>query len=131
MSFEGRGVRVLVVDDSPECRAALAAVVAAAPGFDLAGTAGCGEDALALLSQVEPELVLVDVRMPGLDGIETARRIGESRPSTIVVLVTASAASELSSGTGTGGAVAVLPKSRLCVRGLTEVWQRLGTHARP
>ncbi len=76
-------VRVLVVDDSQVFRDAAAEVVAATPGFELVAEAESGEGAIAIAELLHPDLVLIDVRMPGLGGIESARRIrdgaGEAR----------------------------------------------------
>ena len=55
----------------------------ATPGFVAVGEASSGEEALQLSSELEPDLVLVDVRMPGMDGIETARRLAATRPETV------------------------------------------------
>jgi DNA-binding NarL/FixJ family response regulator len=85
----GGPVRVLVVDDSEACRDALAEVVSAAEQFTLAGCAYSGHEALQLLPRLDPHLVLLDVRMPGLDGPETARRILKTQPEAVVVLVSA------------------------------------------
>ena len=66
--------RVMTVDDQEVFRSAARAVVDATPGFESAGEPASGEEALALVDGTKPELVLVDVRMPGLGGVETARR---------------------------------------------------------
>ena len=74
-------VRVLVVDDTPESRAAIEKVVLQARGFELVGSAASGEEALDVVRRVEPDLVLLDVRMPGLDGPQTSSLIaGDRRP---------------------------------------------------
>ena len=82
-------VRTLVVDDHPLCREALSEVVAATPGFQVAGEAGSGAEALELLEHRAADLVLLDVRMPGLDGTATAARISDDHPETVVMLVSA------------------------------------------
>ena len=76
-------VRVLVVDDQEPFRRAARAVVAAAPGFTLVGEASSGELAVELAAALHPDLVLLDVRMPGIGGAEAARRIA----APLVVLI--------------------------------------------
>jgi two-component system invasion response regulator UvrY len=80
-------VRVLTVDDQELFRGVARDVIEATPGFELAGEASCGEEALAAVERLAPQLVLLDVRMPGMGGIEVARRIAVSHPDTVVVLV--------------------------------------------
>ena len=79
--------RVMTVDDQEVFRSAARAVVDATPGFESAGEPGSGEEALGLVDEARPELVLVDVRMPGLDGVETARVLSARDPDLVVVLV--------------------------------------------
>lgn len=86
-------MRVLVVDDSVVCQHALCGVVAATPGFEVVGVASSGREALDLVSFVDPQLVLLDVRMPGLDGLETARRIHRRHPDVVIRLLTADSTS--------------------------------------
>lgn len=82
-------VRVLVVDDSEVFRNVMCAVVAATPGFEVVGGGSSGREALSLVDSLDPQLVLLDLHMPELDGIETARRIRRRKPSTVVLLLTA------------------------------------------
>ena len=76
------------MDDDAERRRELRALVAAAEGFVLADEAASGEEAIEALLEIEPDLVLVDAEMPGLDGYETTSRLLRARPATTVVLVT-------------------------------------------
>jgi len=82
-------VRVLVVDDSDVFQHVLSVMVAATPGFELVGTASCGREALHLIDLLDPQLVLVDLQLPELQGIETARRLSEQHPDLVVVLLAA------------------------------------------
>jgi two-component system, NarL family, invasion response regulator UvrY len=79
--------RVLVVDDSDTFRSTAAAIVGAASEVDVVGAASSGEEAIRLLLHLRPDLVLLDVRMPGLGGVETARLIYEQCPKTAIVFM--------------------------------------------
>ena len=79
---------VLVCDDSPLAREALRRAVAAVPGVERVLVAGSGEECLARYSAERPDLVLVDVRMPGLGGVEAARRILSAVPHAAVIMMT-------------------------------------------
>ncbi|MEO9322137.1 response regulator transcription factor [Nocardioides sp. C4-1] len=68
-------IRVLVVDDQALIRGGLVALLSAAPGFEPVGEAGDGETAVRLAAELRPDVVLMDIRMPGTDGIEATRRI--------------------------------------------------------
>jgi DNA-binding NarL/FixJ family response regulator len=112
-------VRVLVVDDSDAARRALGEVVTATDGFVLVGSTASGEDALHLVPQVDPELVLVDVRMPGLDGPATARLITTAHPQVAIVFVSAE---ELQPEAASSCGAVALPKAEASPRRLIEVW---------
>jgi DNA-binding NarL/FixJ family response regulator len=79
---------VLVCDDSPLAREALRRAVAAVPGVSRVLVAGSGEECLARFSSERPDLVLVDVRMPGIGGVEAARRILGAAPNAAVIMMT-------------------------------------------
>ena len=79
---------VLVCDDSPLAREALRRAVAAVPGVERVLVAGSGEECLARYSGDLPELVLIDVRMPGIGGVEAARRILGAAPQATVIMLT-------------------------------------------
>ncbi len=82
-----RAVGVLTVDDDSVFRGAVTAIVAATPGFDCVGEACSGEEATTLTPVLRPELVLMDVRMPGIGGVEAARRIIGQDDGVAVVLM--------------------------------------------
>jgi DNA-binding NarL/FixJ family response regulator len=81
--------RVLVVDDHQPFREAARLVVEATSGYVWAGEAASGAAALALARECAPDIVVMDVRMPDLDGIETARRLTAEHPCVAVLLVSA------------------------------------------
>lgn len=80
------GSRVLVVDDHAGFRAAARALLEAA-GFEVVGEAACGEEAVRATRHSQPDVVLLDVRLPGRDGIEVADDLARLRPRPAVVLV--------------------------------------------
>ena len=82
-------VRVLIADDSDAFRGALHDLVEATPGFILVGEADSGEAAIAAAATSHPDLVLIDIRMPGIGGIDAAERIVAASPETTVVMITA------------------------------------------
>jgi len=115
---------VLVVDDHAPFREAAGAVVAATPEFTLIGEASCGEDAVQLAARVHPDLVVVDVQMPGISGFETSARLGRLRPRPSVVLVSADDDPELSELARAYGAIGFLPKATLRPSTLRALWSR-------
>jgi two-component system invasion response regulator UvrY len=103
-------VSVLIVDDQAPFRSAARAVVGMTPGFDVVGEAASGEDALALVESAQPALVLMDINMPGINGIETTRRITAAHPQTVVILLSTYAADELPADARTCGAATYVNK---------------------
>jgi DNA-binding NarL/FixJ family response regulator len=82
-------VWVLAVDDQRPFREAARRVVDATAGFAWAGEAGSGEEAVALVRERAPDIVIMDVRMPDMDGIQAARLVAAERPEVTVLLVSA------------------------------------------
>jgi len=83
----GPVVRVLLADDSDAFQRAAAQVIAVCHGFELVATASTGEEAIALIDQLHPDLVLLDVRMPGMGGIAAAQEIVAGDSGVQVVLI--------------------------------------------
>jgi len=94
--------RILLVDDQPQFRRAAAALINATPGLLLVGEAGTGEQAVDLAARLRPDLIVMDVRLPGIDGTEACRRILRGRPGTRVVLVSTYERSDLPDVDGCG-----------------------------
>jgi DNA-binding NarL/FixJ family response regulator len=90
-----RRTRVLVVEDHPAVRASLVAYFEAQDDIEVVGEAENGWEAYRLARQTEPDFVLMDIRMPVMDGIETTRMIKGRRPETRVVLLSAYEQDEL------------------------------------
>jgi two-component system response regulator AlgR len=82
-------LRVLVVDDEPPARERLRSMLVEFGDFDVVGDAGNGEQALALVDQLAPDIVLLDVRMPGIDGLEVARHLATMPEPPAVIFTTA------------------------------------------
>ena len=112
-------IRVLVVDDNSAFLKAAADVIETAPEFELVAAAGSGEEAIQQVVESAPDLVLIDLRMPGIDGREAAARIKELRPRTSVVLMTAD------SGHAARDGFAVVDKRTLTPAALAAVWDSL------
>lgn len=81
-------VRVLIADDHPLFRDGLAALLRASPGTELACAAATGTEAVEMARQAQPDVVLMDLRLPGLNGIEATRQIVADSPHTAVVVLT-------------------------------------------
>jgi DNA-binding NarL/FixJ family response regulator len=80
-------VRVLIVDDQEPYRRAMAAVVTATDGFSIVGSVTTGEESLAAVAELHPDLVLMDVNLPGIDGIEATRLLTSAPGAPVVVLL--------------------------------------------
>ncbi len=113
-------VRVLVVDDSLTFRDGVRDLIADTAGFELIGEATCGEEGVERASHLRPDLVLMDVRMPGMGGVEAARQIASRGLGTIVVLVSAEDPAGRLSG---DSADEIVPKRRLSSTLLRRLWQ--------
>lgn len=81
-------MRVVVADDQAAVREGLVTLLSTMPGIEVVGSAADGEDAVALVAQLGPEVVLMDLRMPGVDGVEATRRVRADHPATQVVVLT-------------------------------------------
>jgi two-component system response regulator AlgR len=84
-----KALKVLVVDDEPLATERLQLLLARAQGVDLVGTASDGEGALRMAQALSPDLLLLDVAMPGMDGIDVARALADAKAAPAVVFVTA------------------------------------------
>jgi two-component system invasion response regulator UvrY len=115
-------VRVLVADDQAPFRGAARAVVAATPGFRLVGEAVSGEEAVGLAASLAADLVLLDVNMPGIGGIEASRRIAGLRRPSVTVLVSSHRVEDLARDARSCGAAAYIHKEDFGPRVLRAVW---------
>jgi DNA-binding NarL/FixJ family response regulator len=115
-------VGVLAVDDDPTYRRVVARIVAATPGFDCVGEASSGEDAMTLTPALRPALVLMDVRMPGMGGIEAARRIIEQAAGRVAVVLMSSDPHLLTPDALPRGTAGTISKERLSPSALRALW---------
>jgi DNA-binding NarL/FixJ family response regulator len=88
LARSGQRIRVLVADDHPVFRRGMRAILGAEPDTELVGEATDGEEAVALTLKLRPDVVLMDLNMPNVSGIEATRRILEENPETAVLMVT-------------------------------------------
>jgi DNA-binding NarL/FixJ family response regulator len=131
MSETADTVRVLAVDDQAIFLRTVRSLIAATPGFEQVGEALSGPAALELAAELHPDLVLLDVRMPGMDGLETARQLVQADPSTVVVLISLEEVPELPSSAADAGAAAYVRKQDLSTRTLRQLWLTRGPGRRP
>jgi DNA-binding NarL/FixJ family response regulator len=104
---------VLLADDQPVYRRAARSVVRATPGFSVVGEAASGEEAVALVEALRPDVVLLDIRMAGIGGIEAARCIAAARPETTTILISTYRREDLPPEASTCGAAGYVHKADL------------------
>ncbi len=103
-------ITVLVVDDQAPFRTAAKAVVGATPGFEVVGEARSGEEAVAQVEALAPKLVLMDINMEGIGGIEATRRMTSAHPGLQVVLLSTYSEEDLPADARTCGAMTYVHK---------------------
>lgn len=103
-------IRVLLVDDHIMVRQGLRAVLDEYPDVELVGEAGNGEEAVQLVDQLRPAVVVMDINMPKMDGIEATERIKSHHPETIVIGLSVNAAKENEEAMTRAGAVRLMTK---------------------
>jgi DNA-binding NarL/FixJ family response regulator len=111
--FQRTPVRVVIVDDHRLFVDALALLLGHDERLDVIGTAGDGRTAIDLVVKQRAEVAVIDVRMPEVDGLETARRLRRRSPDTSVILVTGMDEPKLAEQAREAGAVALLTKGAL------------------
>lgn len=81
-------IRVVIVDDHPIVRAGMRAVLVSAPDINVVGEGACGEDALRLVAELNPDVLVLDVNLPGLNGVDTTRRLHRQNTPTAILILT-------------------------------------------
>jgi DNA-binding NarL/FixJ family response regulator len=115
-------VSVMIVDDQPPFRAVARTVVGVAPGFEVVAEAESGEDAVAQAAECLPAMVLMDINLPGINGIAATRQILDVAPETVVVLLSTYEASALPADATACGAARYVHKEDFSPTILAEVW---------
>ena len=119
-------VRVLIVDDQEPFRMAARMVVEATEGFDVVGEAESGEDSVAMAAELTPDLVLMDVNLPGINGLDATRQIlagaGAGSNTVIVLLLSTYEEDEYAPRAAECGAAAYIPKAIFGPDRLEAAW---------
>jgi DNA-binding NarL/FixJ family response regulator len=120
-------VGVLIVDDQAPFRDVARTVVALSPGFDVVAEAASGEDAVATAAERRPDLVLMDINLPGINGVEATRQILAARPETTVILLSTYTEADLPNDARTCGAKRYVHKEDFSPAVLRETWEEAPT----
>jgi two-component system, NarL family, invasion response regulator UvrY len=115
-------VPVLIVDDQAPFRTVARTVVALAPGFSVVAEAETGEQALDRVDEHHPGLILMDINLPGINGIEATRRITASDASATVILLSTYTQDDLPADARTCGAAAYVHKEDMSPALLRRIW---------
>jgi two-component system invasion response regulator UvrY len=119
-------VRVWVVDDQASFRRATAATLDTMDDFVMAGECETGESAVELIRDGDADIVLMDIHMPGMGGIEAARQLHAAQPDVMVVLMSTYDRGDISGAAADCGASAYLHKEHLSPDLLSRIWQSAG-----
>jgi CheY-like chemotaxis protein len=113
---------VFCIDDHPPFRAAVRELIQGTPGFTQVGEAGSAEDGIAQQASLRPDLVLIDVRLPGMDGFAAAASIAERRRDLVVLLMSADPIVPPTDYCPRGAEISFAAKQDLCPRLLLDLW---------
>ena len=122
MTSMGEPFPVLIVDDQAPFRAAMKAVLKRTAEFELVGEASNGSEAVSLTEELHPALVLMDINMPEMNGIEATRTMVSRHPDVVVILCSTYDAGDLPPEVATSGARAYLNKEHLGAETLRRLW---------
>ena len=115
-------VRVLIVDDQEPFRMAARMVVEITDGFEVAGEAETGEDSVRMAQELQPDLVLMDVNLPGINGLDATRQILTGSSPVVVLLLSTYEEEEYAPRAAECGAAAYIPKSSFGPDRLETAW---------
>jgi DNA-binding NarL/FixJ family response regulator len=115
-------VRVLIVDDQQPFRLAARMVVEATDGFEVVGEAETGEESVEMARALDPDLVLMDVNLPGINGLDATRQILSDTNRTVILLLSTYEEEEYAPRAAECGAAAYIPKSSFGPDRLAEAW---------
>jgi len=119
-------VQVLICDDQETFRAAAREVVNATQGFDVVGETATGEESVVAAGRLHPDLVLMDVHLPGMDGLEASRRIKAERAEVVVLLLSTYDPEAFAPHISGSGASAFIAKAAFGPDTLVDAWLRSG-----
>jgi len=113
---------VLIVDDQAPFRLAASAVVEATTGFRVLAVAASGEEAVHLARGLHPDLVLMDVQLPGIDGWEATRLLTSMPSPPVVVVLSGGDLGDVPEHVSASGALGYIPKASFDPQGLSRAW---------
>lgn len=116
-------VRVLIVDDQAPFRDAARTVIDLTDGFEVAGEADTGEQAIEVARDLDPDLVLMDVNLPGINGLEATKQILAESDRVVILVLSTYEAEEYARRVAETGAAAYIPKSEFGPDRLSEAWE--------
>ena len=115
-------VRVLIVDDQEPFRMAARMVVEATDGFEVVGESPTGEESVEAAKDLKPDLVLMDVNLPGINGLDATRQILSQSNSVVILLLSTYEEEEYAPRAAECGASAYIPKSSFSPERLADAW---------
>jgi two-component system, NarL family, invasion response regulator UvrY len=115
-------VTVLIVDDQAPFRAAARTVISVTPGFEVVAEADSGEAAVDQARAASPQLVLMDINLPGMNGVEATRQILAEAPDTVVILLSTYDAGDLPADATSCGAAAYVHKEDFSPDEVDRIW---------